>query len=87
MMNDCFGVAQDLRLRSLNWGFSLEDIKSPVIMRHSKTDNDVPYETALRTSKLLKNCKFETIEDGPHFSEESLNNFIEKNMINKYLNY
>jgi pimeloyl-ACP methyl ester carboxylesterase len=81
MKNDCFGVAQDLRLRSLNWGFSLDDIKSPVIMRQSKTDNDVPYETALRTSKLLKNCKFVSEESGPHFSEESLNNFIAEYLI------
>jgi len=81
MMNDCFGVAQDLRLRFVDWGFSLADIRKKVHMHHSKTDDSIPYGTALRTSELLPNCSLELSETGPHFSPETLNDFIKKTII------
>ncbi|MFT3895879.1 MAG: alpha/beta hydrolase [Anaerolineales bacterium] len=81
MMNNGFGVAQDLRLRTMDWGFHLSDVKAPVFMRHSKVDDNVPFETAVRTAELLPNCKLELLEKGPHFSEEALDDFIQSTML------
>ncbi len=81
MMNNCFGVAQDLRLRFLDWGFRLADVKEKVFMRHSKTDDSVPFQTAVRTAELLPNCSLELAETGPHFSNEALDDFIKRTMV------
>jgi pimeloyl-ACP methyl ester carboxylesterase len=83
MMNNCFGIAQDLMLRFKDWGFSLPDVKAKVFMRHSKTDNSVPFETAIRTAELLPNCELELLETGPHFSNEVLDDFIKQTIIQK----
>jgi hypothetical protein len=80
MMNNCFGVAQDLRLRCTDWGFRLQDIRENVYMQHSKEDEAVPFLTAYLTSKLLPNCRLETRAYGEHFSPEILDEFI-KNVI------
>lgn len=74
LMNNGFGVAQDLRLRFLNWGFSLSDVKVKVFMRHSKEDE--PYYPAVRTAELLPNCELVLTETGPHFSKDALDEFI-----------
>jgi pimeloyl-ACP methyl ester carboxylesterase len=79
MANHYFGVAQDLKLRFMEWGFSLADVKAKVFMRHSKTD--LPFTTAVRTAQLLPNCELELTETGPHFSREALDDFIEKTLI------
>ncbi len=81
MMNDCFGVAQDLRLRFIDWEFSLADVREKTFMRHSKTDDSVPYESAIRTSELLPNCQLELTETGPHFSSEILDEFIQNTIL------
>jgi pimeloyl-ACP methyl ester carboxylesterase len=77
MMNNCFGLAQDLKLRGLDWGFSLSDVAAPVYMQHSRLDEGVPFETAVMTSKLLPRCKLEVKEKGEHFSSAVLDDFIE----------
>jgi pimeloyl-ACP methyl ester carboxylesterase len=84
MMNHCFGVAQDLKLRCIDWGFQLSDVKGRVYMRHSKSDNAVPLITAEMTSKLLSNCRFEIRENDVHFSQEVLDNFISTVMTGYY---
>ncbi len=76
MRNNCFGVAQDLRLRFMDWGFSLADVNSPVFMRHSRTDDVVPFQAAVRTAELLPHCRLELLDSGPHFSEEALADFM-----------
>jgi pimeloyl-ACP methyl ester carboxylesterase len=81
LMNHGFGVAQDLRLRFLHWGFRLSDVKAKVFMQHSKNDDSVPFQTAVRTAELLPNCHLELLESAPHFSEEVLENFIEETMV------
>jgi pimeloyl-ACP methyl ester carboxylesterase len=78
LMNHGFGVAQDLRLRFLDWGFRLSDVQGRVFMRHSKADDSVPFQTAVRTAELLPNCHLELQESGPHFSREVLESFIEE---------
>ncbi len=81
MMNGCFGVAQDLKLRFLDWGFRLSDVKARVVMRHSKEDDSVPFQTAVRTAELLPDCELELLESGPHFSSEALDEFIRDKMV------
>jgi pimeloyl-ACP methyl ester carboxylesterase len=76
MMHNCFGIAQDLKLRCVDWGFPLSDVKTSVTMRHSKFDNAVPFITALLTSKLLPNCELEIKESDEHFSKDALDDFI-----------
>jgi pimeloyl-ACP methyl ester carboxylesterase len=81
MMNDCFGVAQDLRLRFMDWGFRLSDVKANVTMQHSRDDENVPFITAEITAGLLERCKFVVKEKGGHFSSEALDAFIETEMM------
>jgi len=76
MAHNCFGIAQDLKLRCQDWGFGLSDVKARVYMQHSRSDEAVPFMTAELTSKLLPNCTFEIRENGVHFSEEALDDFI-----------
>ncbi len=76
MMNDCFGIAQDFKLRCNDWGFSLSEVKASVYMQHSKEDSQVPFITAQMTAKLLPDCRFEAREKGEHFSKEMLDDFI-----------
>jgi len=81
MMNNAFGVAQDLKLRFIDWGFSLSDIQEKVYIRHSKCDDSVPFQTAARTAEILPNCELELTETGPHFSAEALDDFIQKTVM------
>lgn len=76
MMNDCFGIAQDLKIRCLDWGFPLADLKASVSMRHSRADDAVPLITAQRTAQLLPNCGLEIREHDAHFSRDVLDDFI-----------
>lgn len=75
MMNNCFGIGQDLRLRGMDWGFTLSEVREPVYMEHSQADPNVPFITAQMTAKLLPKCQLE-IREGEHFSEDRLNRFI-----------
>jgi pimeloyl-ACP methyl ester carboxylesterase len=84
MVNDCFGIAQDFRLRCMDWGFNLSDVKANVTMQHSKFDNSVPFITAEMTSKLLPHCRFEIKENDVHFSKEALDDFIRTVMAGNY---
>jgi pimeloyl-ACP methyl ester carboxylesterase len=83
-MNNCFGIAQDFKLRCVNWGFRLAAVNANVYMRHSKSDDSVPFVTAEMTSKLFPNCKFEVRENDAHFSNEVLDDFIETVMARHY---
>jgi pimeloyl-ACP methyl ester carboxylesterase len=74
--NNCFGIAQDLKLRVLDWGFRLETLPTRVTMRHSRADRDVPFVTAELTSLMLPNCKLEARQNDEHFSPEILDDFL-----------
>jgi pimeloyl-ACP methyl ester carboxylesterase len=76
MQNNCFGIALDLKIRCMDWGFRLQDVKPKVTMRHSRADNAVPLITAEITSKLLPNCRLEIRENDVHFSQEVLEEFL-----------
>ncbi len=77
MRNGCFGLAQDFRLRGLDWGFTLSEVKATVYMEHSRDDESVPFVTAELTSKLLSHCTLKIRESGGHFSKETLDEFIQ----------
>jgi pimeloyl-ACP methyl ester carboxylesterase len=76
LMNQCFGIAQDFKLRCQEWGFQLSQVTQNVHMRHSRSDEAVPYSTAQMTANLLSNCNFETRQHDPHFSQKVLDDFI-----------
>jgi pimeloyl-ACP methyl ester carboxylesterase len=81
LANSCFGIAQDLKIRCLDWGFPLSSVQAKVWMRHSRSDSSVPFITAERTSRLLPNCDLEVRETDEHFSQEVLDDFIESVII------
>jgi pimeloyl-ACP methyl ester carboxylesterase len=75
MANNCFGIAQDLKIRCMDWGFRLPDVKARVTMRHSRSDEAVPLITAELTAQLLPACRLEVRDHDPHFSQEVLDDF------------
>jgi pimeloyl-ACP methyl ester carboxylesterase len=78
MCNDCFGIAQDLKIRCLDWGFHLEEVICQVSMRHSRADESVPLITAEITAQKLPNCQLEISENDPHFSQEVIDRCIDR---------
>ncbi|HEX2979290.1 MAG TPA: alpha/beta hydrolase [Anaerolineaceae bacterium] len=83
MMNDCFGIAQDFRIRCRDWGFDLSEVKPPVWMRHSRADSSVPLATAEITARLLANCRLEIRENDPHFSNAVVDDFIQTTILER----
>jgi len=77
---DCFGMAQDLRLRSIDWGFQLSSVQPRVFMRHSRSDQAVPLITAELTAQSLPHCQLEIRENDAHFSQDVLDDFINTSM-------
>lgn len=84
MRNDCFGIAQDLKLRCLDWGFDLSEVQATVYMQHSKTDEQIPFNTAEITAHMLPKCQLDIRASGGHFSNELLDAFIETTMVKHY---
>jgi len=76
MANNCFGEGQNLRIRFKDWGFTLPEISSKVYMQHSRKDGVIPYQLAVRTAELLRNCELELLEEGSHFSAEGYKAFV-----------
>lgn len=83
MRNHAFGVAQDLYLRCRDWGFRLEDVRVPVYMQHSQTDDAVPFVTAALTADRLPRCTFIGKTEGEHFSIALLNEFINTTILGR----
>jgi pimeloyl-ACP methyl ester carboxylesterase len=81
MRNECFGIALDLKLRCVDWGINLSEVKTEVVMQHSRADQSVPFVTAEITASLLPNCRLEIRDSGEHFSEEILDQFIASVML------
>jgi pimeloyl-ACP methyl ester carboxylesterase len=75
LKNNCFGIAQDLRIRCMDWGFTLSEVRAAVYMEHSQTDSEVPLVAAEMTAKMIPNCQLE-VRKGEHFSEGTLDRFI-----------
>jgi pimeloyl-ACP methyl ester carboxylesterase len=81
LMNNCFGVGQDLRIRGMEWGFRLSEVKQRVMMQHARADNLI---TAELTARLLPDCQLKIQENGVHFSQEVLDDFIDSVMAGYY---
>lgn len=81
MANDGFGIALDFRLRCLDWGFRLAEVKQQVFMRHARFDGNVPLTTAEKTAALLANVELSVDENDIHFSPETLDAYIETEII------
>jgi len=75
--NNCFGPGLDLQIRCMDWGFPLSAVQCRVTMRHSRADGPESLLTAQLTARLLPDCRMETRENDPHFSQEVLDDFIE----------
>lgn len=76
MQNYCFGPALDLHLRCCEWGFTLADVRAPVVMRHSRADGPASLQMAEMTARMFTNCRLEVRENDPHFSPHVLDDFI-----------
>jgi pimeloyl-ACP methyl ester carboxylesterase len=87
MKNNCFGVAQDLRLRFVEWGFRLSNIKGKVWIQHSRTDPEIPVGSVIKTAELIPHCRLDLLDNGPHFSTESLDNFLAKTVVENISQY
>jgi pimeloyl-ACP methyl ester carboxylesterase len=85
MQNGCFGIAQDLKLRCIDWGFDLSSVCADVYMQHSRGDSQVPLKTAELTAGMLPNCRLEIHERGEHFSEALLDGFVRTTMARHYV--
>ncbi len=80
LANNCFGPALDLKIRGMDWGFRLSEVKVGVFMRHSRTDN---LPTAELTASMLPDCRLEIRENDPHFSPAILDDFISSCILRK----
>ncbi len=76
LRNEGFGLAQDFKLRGNDWGFTLADVQTPVVMEHSRDDESVPFAAAELTAQRLPRCRFDIREQGGHFSPELLADFL-----------
>jgi pimeloyl-ACP methyl ester carboxylesterase len=52
-------VVHDVALFGREWGFSMADVRVPVLWWHGDEDNIIPVAQAQHTSALLSACKFE----------------------------
>jgi len=81
MANNAFGIAQDFRLRCMDWGFKLEEVKQQVFIRHARFDPGIPLVTAEMTARMLPNSQLQVEETDVHFSEDSLDLFFERTIL------
>lgn len=81
MANEGFGIALDFRLRCMDWGFTLAEVRQKVIMRHARFDGNVPLACAELTSAMLPNASLKVEESDIHFSQDTLNDFLESEII------
>lgn len=70
-------MGYDIKLQASPWGFEVSNVTQPITIRHSKADTEVPYEAALRTANLIKNVKFISVQNDPHFTVQSFTEFID----------
>lgn len=81
MSNEGFGIALDFRLRCMDWGFQLAEVKQKVLMRHARFDPGVPLFAVKLIAAMLPNVSLKVEETDIHFSQETLDAFIETEII------
>jgi pimeloyl-ACP methyl ester carboxylesterase len=62
------GVAQDLRLLTRPWGFSLADVRAPTWVHHGDADTTVPVAHARRFAEAITGAELVIHEGEGHFS-------------------
>jgi len=68
MRNGTRGIALDLRLYSLPWGFDLEKTKAQVILWQGEADTIVPASHGRYLARRLPNCEAHFVPGEGHFS-------------------
>jgi pimeloyl-ACP methyl ester carboxylesterase len=58
---------RELVLASRPWGFSLEDVRVPVVLWHGSEDRGAPVETARQVAAQLPVCAATFVEGAGHF--------------------
>ena len=67
-----YGLGQSTNLQYKNWGFSAESITNRISVYHSRADEMIPFEIALKSSELLMNSVLYEYEKEEHSSERLL---------------
>ncbi|WP_326571664.1 alpha/beta hydrolase [Actinacidiphila glaucinigra] len=62
------GVAQDLRVLTLPWGFDLESIRVPTSIHHGDADTTVPLQHARRFAAAIPGARLHVHPGQGHFS-------------------
>ncbi len=83
MANEGFGIALDFRLRCMDWGFKLVEVKQQVVMRHARFDHGVPLASVELTAALLPKATLNVEETDIHFSQETLDAFFDSEIISR----
>ncbi len=60
------GLAQEMHLAS-HWGFSLDEIRTPVLLMHGIDDNIAPLSAATKMASAMESCRCYVIE-GDHYA-------------------
>lgn len=71
-----YGIGQSTNLQYKNWGFEADIILKKVSIYHSRADEMIPFEIALKSSKLLRNSDLFEYESEEHSSERLLKDAI-----------
>lgn len=67
LANDGAGVAREVRLQQLDWGFDLVAITQPVRAWHARDDDEVPFEAAELTIARMTDAQLRIQTDSNHF--------------------
>ena len=62
------GVMADAQLFAQPWGFSLGELRMPVLLWHGDSDRSFSLGTARQMAKKIPNCKLRVIERAGHYS-------------------
>ncbi|HHV11836.1 MAG TPA: alpha/beta hydrolase [Clostridiales bacterium] len=71
-----YGLGQSTNLQYKNWGFAASLLQKKIYIYHSRDDEMIPFEIALKSSRLLKSCELFEYEKEEHSSERLLKNAI-----------
>ncbi|HEY2342168.1 MAG TPA: alpha/beta hydrolase [Chthoniobacteraceae bacterium] len=62
------GVVTDAEIYSRDWGFRLEDLRTPVRLWHGKEDRNFSWKLAEQVAKRLPNCEARYLDGEGHYS-------------------
>lgn len=62
------GVMADAQLFAQPWGFSLGELRMPILLWHGDSDRSFSLGTAREMAKKIPNCKLRVIERAGHYS-------------------